>query len=74
MQPSCAGAEKEIRKLISYLADHKHRLAYQECRDNGLPIGSGGIDSANKLICHVRLKRSGAWWLEENGNTMLRLR
>jgi hypothetical protein len=20
------------------------------------------------------LKRSGAWWLEENGNTMLRLR
>lgn len=74
MQPSGAEAEKEIRKLINYLANHKHRLAYQECRDNGLPIGSGGIESANKHICHVRLKRSGAWWLEENGNTMLRLR
>jgi hypothetical protein len=74
MQPSGAEAEKEIRKLINYLGNHKHRLAYQECRDNGLPIGSGGIESANKHICHVRLKRSGAWWLEENGNTMLRLR
>jgi len=26
------------------------------------------------LICHVRLKRSGAWWLEGNGNAMLRIR
>jgi hypothetical protein len=23
---------------------------------------------------HVRLKRSGAWWLEANGNAMLRIR
>jgi len=74
MQPSGAEAQKEIGKLVNYLANHKHRLAYQECRDKGLPIGSGGIESANKHICHVRLKRSGAWWLEENGNTMLRLR
>jgi hypothetical protein len=74
MQPSGGEADKEIRKMINYLTTHKHRLAYQECRDTGLPIGSGGIESANKHICHVRLKRSGAWWLEENGNTMLRLR
>ena len=38
------------------------------------PIGSGGIESANKFICHTRLKRSGAWWLQTNGNGMLRLR
>jgi hypothetical protein len=74
MQPSGAEAMKEIKKLINYLGNHKHRLGYQECRDAGLPIGSGGIESANKHICHVRLKRSGAWWLENNGNTMLRLR
>jgi hypothetical protein len=74
MQPCNMEAAKEIRKLINYLATHRHRLAYQECKDTGLPIGSGGIESANKHICHVRLKRSGAWWLEENGNTMLRLR
>ncbi len=74
MQPSGAEAMKEIKKLINYLGNHKHRLAYQDCKDTGLPIGSGGIESANKHICHVRLKRSGAWWLVENGNAMLRLR
>jgi hypothetical protein len=26
------------------------------------------------LICHVRLKRSGAWWYEVNSNQMLALR
>lgn len=60
MQPSGAEALKEIKKLINYLTNHRHRLGYQECKETGLPIGSGGIESANKHICHVRLKRSGA--------------
>ena len=37
-------------------------------------MGSGGIESANKFICHVRLKRSGAWWYVTNANQMLALR
>jgi len=74
MQPCSGETDKEIKKLINYLRNNRHRLAYEECRDSGLPLGSGGIESANKHICHVRLKRSGAWWLEGNGNTMLRLR
>jgi hypothetical protein len=37
-------------------------------------LGSGGIESSNKFICHVRLKRSGAWWYEANSNHMLALR
>jgi hypothetical protein len=32
------------------------------------------MESANKFICHVRLKRSGAWWYEESSNHMLALR
>jgi hypothetical protein len=67
-------AQTEIKKLANYLGNHRHRFGYEECHEAGLPIGSGGIESANKHICHVRLKSSGAWWLEENGNTMLRLR
>ena len=74
MQPCNAEADKEIKKLINYLRNNRHRLAYEECQEKGLPLGSGGIESANKHICHVRLKRSGAWWLEGNGNVMLRLR
>jgi len=38
------------------------------------PRGSGAFESANKFICHVRMKRSGAWWHVINGNDMLRLR
>lgn len=74
MAPSSTETVKEISKLVNYLANHRQRLGYNECRETGMPIGSGGIESANKHICHVRLKRSGAWWLEVNGNAMLRLR
>jgi hypothetical protein len=37
-------------------------------------MGSGGIESAHKCICPVRLKRSGAWWDVTNANQMLALR
>lgn len=74
MDAISAEAKEEIRKLAGYLEKHADKFGYQQCRDEGIPIGSGGIESANKYISHVRLKLSGAWWLEENGNTMLRIR
>ena len=74
MDPASDEAKDEIRKLIGYLQNNIDRVGYQECRDQGIPIGSGGIESANKYISHARLKLSGAWWLEENGNAMLRIR
>jgi Uncharacterised protein family (UPF0236) len=74
MQPTDAQAAAEITKLIGYLQYHQERLDYRFARKGGYPIGSGGIESANKFICHVRLKRSGAWWYVENANQMLALR
>lgn len=74
MKPRSPTAEEAIRALSIYLAGQTDRVGYTEVRRRGLPRGSGGIESANKLICHVRLKRSGAWWLEANGNAMLRIR
>src|SRR5262249_21205993 len=50
------------------------RTHYRTFRRGGYPLGSGGMESANKFICHVRLKRSGAWWYEESSNQMLALR
>ena len=32
------------------------------------------IESSNTFMCHVRLKRSGAWWYEATSNQMLALR
>jgi hypothetical protein len=74
MSPRSDVAGEEIGKLITYLDNNRDRLGYDECKEQGLPIGSGGIESANKYISHARLKRSGAWWVTENGNNMLRLR
>jgi hypothetical protein len=74
MTPRSPEAEEAIRAFSIFLAGQRGRAGYAALRRRGLPRGSGGIESANKLICHVRLKRSGAWWLEANGNAMLRIR
>jgi hypothetical protein len=74
MKPRNDAAEEEIRKLIGYLANNRERIHYRGDRIGGYPIGSGGIESANKFICHTRMKRSGAWWVKETGNEMLAIR
>jgi hypothetical protein len=74
MTPVDAPAAEAIAKLIAYLQRHQERLDYRFARKGGYPMGSGGIESANKFICHVRLKRSGAWWYVTNANQMLALR
>lgn len=74
MNPLNAQATGEIARTIVYLTNNQHRIDYNAARKGGFPIGSGGIESANKFICHVRLKRSGAWWYIPNGNHMLALR
>jgi hypothetical protein len=74
MQPANEAAAECIRKTANYLSANKERFNYHGARRDGYAIGSGGIESANKFICHVRIKRSGAWWLIPNCNNMLKLR
>lgn len=74
MKPKSEDAAKEIPKLINYLKKHLDRINYKSFRKGGYPIGSGGIESSNKFICHIRLKRSGAWWYAGKANEMLALR
>ena len=74
LKPHSEQAASEIAKLIDYLKKHLDRIDYQSFRKGGYPIGSGGIESSNKFICHVRLKRSGAWWYVANANDILALR
>jgi len=74
MQPSSEEALKAMDNCWVYLHAHRGRTPYGKLRRGGYPIGSGGIESSNKFICHGRLKRSGAWWYEGNSNEMLALR
>jgi hypothetical protein len=74
MQAQSDEAAKAIANCWDYLDEHRGRTTYRKLRRGGYPLGSGGIESSNKFICHVRLKRSGAWWYEINSNQMLALR
>jgi Uncharacterised protein family (UPF0236) len=74
MRPTSQEAAKAIDNCWVHLHEHRGRTHYRTFRRGGYPLGSGGIESSNKFICHVRLKRSGAWWYEENSNHMLALR
>jgi hypothetical protein len=74
MQPAGVRAGAEIGNLITSLHNNRHRVQYGSRRKGGYPLGSGGIESAHKFICQVRLKRSGAWWYVTNGNHRLALR
>jgi hypothetical protein len=74
MQAQSDEAAKAIANGWDYLNEPRGRTAYQKLRRGGYPLGSGGIESSNKFICHVRLKRSGAWWYAVNSNHMLALR
>ena len=74
MNPEDDEAAEEVRKLLGYLRENQGRVKDGSLRRKGYPLGSGGIESANKFISHVRLKRSGAWWYVERANVMLALR
>lgn len=74
MKPRDIPTKSVIDRCCSYLKKHLSRINYGSYRKGGYPIGSGGIESAHRFICHVRLKRSGAWWYVENSNRMLALR
>ena len=74
MQTASEEAEQAIANCWAFLDKHRSRTHYLQLRRGGYPLGSGGIESSNKFICHTRLKRSGAWWYEVNCNQMLALR
>ncbi len=74
MEPKTEEAGEKSRKLTGYLEKNRDRIHYETDREDGYPIGSGGIESSHKYVCHTRMKRSGAWWVKESGNGMLRIR
>jgi hypothetical protein len=74
MQAQSDEAAQAMANCWDYLDAHRGRTAYQTLRRGGYPLGSGGIESSNKCMCHVRLKRSGAGWYEANSQHMLALR
>jgi hypothetical protein len=49
-------------------------MRYAAFRAQGLPVGSGSVESANKLVVEHRLKGAGRRWAAGNVNPMVALR
>lgn len=56
-----------------YFHHHKRRMQYHEFRENGLPIGSGTVESAVKQF-KARLSASGMRWNRPSAQSMLVIR
>lgn len=84
------GAQQVLQSLRSFAAAHLSKpvvaenLAYLEKREpqmhyptfqaEGWPIGSGSVESANKLVVEARLKGAGMHWSRASVNPLLALR
>lgn len=66
--------KKRVGALIAHLTRFEDAVDYDAFRAEGLPIGSGEVESAHRTIPQKRLKLPGAWWRPDNVNPMLALR
>lgn len=59
---------------LAYLEKRREQIQYAQFVTLGYPIGSGSVESANKLVVEARLKGSGMHWAPEHVDPMLALR
>jgi DNA polymerase III epsilon subunit-like protein len=66
--------DEVIRTTMQYFQTHEARMQYQSFRAEGLPIGSGSIESGVRRIVNLRLKGASIFWRPENAEEILYLR
>ena len=63
-----------IAENLMYLEKRVAQMQYGDFQDAGWPIGSGMVESANKLVVEARLKGGGMHWSRLSVNPLLALR
>lgn len=66
--------EAPVRAAVRYLGGRRGQMDYAGARREGLPIGSGEVESGHRHVIQQRLKLAGCWWKEPNAEAMLGLR
>jgi hypothetical protein len=66
--------QEAIASNLAYLEKRRAQMQYPQFQTQGWPIGSGIVESGNKLVVEARMKGSGMHWAEEHVNPMLALR
>ena len=70
------GSKREaLRKLAGYLKNNAERMDYPRYRAEGLPVGSGAVESMCKTLVGGRCKQAGMRnWTRRGAEAVLRLR
>jgi hypothetical protein len=68
-----AEVREELRRLVGYFENNRHRTDYPTYRAKGWDIGSGPTEAGCKIIGE-RLKGSGMRWVEDGAATVAALR
>jgi hypothetical protein len=72
--PAPLREQEGVREHLSYLCKREAVMQYPRYREQGWPLGSGMVESANKLVVQTRLKGAGMHWAPSQVNPMLTLR
>jgi hypothetical protein len=72
--PGSAATLETIQKSLAYLEKRREHMDYARFQALGYPIGSGSVESANKLVVEARLKGAGMHWARSHVDPMVALR
>jgi hypothetical protein len=72
--PDVIKQKEPVQKQLQYLRKREALMQYPLFRRQGWPIGSGMVESANKIVVEARLKGAGMHWEPTHVNPMLALR
>jgi hypothetical protein len=68
------GSRKLLEEKLQYLTKRREMIRYAEFVAAGYPIGSGSVESANKVVIQARMKQAGMHWARAHVNPMAALR
>jgi hypothetical protein len=63
-----------IAEDLAYLQKREAQMQYPTFQAQGLPIGSGSVESGHKVVVEPRLKGAGMRWAPDHVNPMVALR
>lgn len=63
-----------LKKWQTYFKNNQSRMQYQAFETQGLPCGSGSVESAIRRVINLRLKAPGTFWTVEMAEVFLFLR
>jgi len=69
-----AEAVRVVEANLAYFSKRQEHIRYAAFAQAGYPIGSGAVESGNKLVVEARLKGAGMHWAPEHVDPMVALR